>query len=110
MFLAFFFCSSLGSLAQGDFFLEPEAMIGVNSPNWSRFPEDKSRTVFALGVGKHFSDSASHWQSYYNFPSLSFSFFYSDLGSPVQVRRLVSSRGLQLIFLRRESSSHSMAG
>ena len=58
-------------------------MIGINSPNWSRFPEDKSRTFFAVGVGKQFSDTTSHWQSYYNFPSLSFSFFYSDLGSPI---------------------------
>lgn len=62
-------------------FLESALLAGRSIPNFSRFPDADIRQSFLIGVGKIHQDDSTHWHRYYNRPSLSLSFLYSDLGS-----------------------------
>ncbi len=90
IFLTFFFafCGSAVSQNDGSWFIEPEFGIGRNVRNFSKFPDSGNRTFYSLAVGRTHTDSASHWQGYYNFPTLSLNLFYSDLGSEVLGKEL----------------------
>ncbi len=81
--------NSIRLSAQMDtWFVEPEVMVGRNVVNWSRFPDSGERLFYAVGVGKMHRDTSTYWNGYYNFPGLSFTLFYSDLGSSILGKEL----------------------
>ena len=73
------------SWAQGysneSWFVESGILAGRSIPNFSRFPDAGIRQGYLIGVGKKHQSDSIHWHRYYNYPSLSLAFLYSDLGS-----------------------------